>query len=182
MIDIHGGMVHSIVASRTTKQMNCVRRTHTVHTVIMNYKTPQYAKSTKGNYLSKFKKEMETRKTHFFLYPIIIIMVVLKTIQDNENDITIAYRDADGNLHRRFIDTAITVKEALELARQDFPLAAKEGDRAVLKFQDYRVVGDNVPLLPKATYLLSILVPQVGKEYSVEEKFPLLAPLNYCFV
>jgi hypothetical protein len=144
----------------------------------MNYKTPQYAKSTKGNYLSKFKKEMETRKTHFFLYPIIIIMVVLKTIQDSENDITIAYRDADGNLHRRFIDTAITVKEALELARQEFPLVGKEGDRAVLKFQEYRVVGDNVPLLPEATYLLSILVPQVGKECSVEGIFPLLEPLN----
>jgi hypothetical protein len=92
--------------------------------------------------------------------------LVLKKVHDNENDTIIAYKDAEGKVHLRFVDVKTTVKEARELALQEFQVVVKEADRAVLKFREWLVVEDELPLLPKYVYLLAVEPPFVGKQKS----------------
>jgi hypothetical protein len=89
--------------------------------------------------------------------------LVLKNIHDNEKDTLIKYKDADGKVHWRFVDNfQMTVKEARELALQEFQIVVKDGDRAVLKFNGWYAASDHLPLLPKEIYLLAF-EPSVGK-------------------
>jgi hypothetical protein len=62
-----------------------------------------------------------------------------------------------------WITFKMTVKEARELAMQEFQMAVKEGDRAVLKFREWLVVEDDLLLLPKYVYLLAVEPPFVGE-------------------